>query len=79
MDSRGFHPSLALPPRIILLLPLAVCARIAGLLRGGLAPLQERRVKELMSATLNLLRNQAVSVFTAMIGVSPGAWRRVNT
>jgi len=112
-----------------------------GLPRGGLAPWQERRVKELMSESLNediplrrlanecglsvrhfarafrqstgysphrwllkhrvyhareLLSNRALSlpdvafscgfadqshftrVFTAMIGVSPGAWRRAN-
>ena len=112
-----------------------------GLPRGGLAPWQERRVKELMAATMNeeislsrlamecglsvrhfarafrqstgvpphrwllkhrvdlartLLSNRALSladvalscgfadqshftrVFTAMVGVSPGAWRRVN-
>jgi AraC-like DNA-binding protein len=113
----------------------------AGVARGGLAPWQERRVKELMSASLNeelplsrlanecglsvrhfarafrqstgysphrwllkhrvdyareLLTNRAFSlpdvafscgfadqshftrVFTAMVGVSPGAWRRAN-
>lgn len=113
----------------------------AGIPRGGLAPRQERRAKELMSATLNqeiplsrlaqecglsvrhfsrafrrstgvsphrwlmkhrvdcareLLSNRALSlsdvalscgfadqshftrVFTALMGVSPGAWRRFN-
>jgi AraC-like DNA-binding protein len=114
----------------------------AGMSRGGLAPWQERRAKELMSAHLNeeislsrlatecglsvrhfarafrlstgmpphrwllqrrvdqareLLRTRALSladvaafcgfadqshftrVFTAMVGVSPGAWRRMNS